>query len=249
MNALRFLFLFIFLINIESEAMPINTGHAEVSLIKSSIQHNDKEILLLGIKMDMQEGWHTYWKNPGDSGGPIEVNWNQSKNLEIGPMKWPVPELIPYEPLMTYGYNNLVIYPFEYTQQSKNLSIIEADIDFLICADICVPEKAYIKTNLDDVVYDDSLNLWNSKVPSVTLPVLANVYEDTLELRFSSNNEIDFVNFFIEKQNVVLHAQKQSLFKEENNWLLQIPLEDSEEKLEVINGCLLYTSPSPRDDR
>ena len=80
MNTLRFLFLLIFFINIESETMPINTGHAEVSLIKSSIQHKDKEILLLGIKMDMQEGWHTYWKIPGDSGGPIEVNWNQSKN-------------------------------------------------------------------------------------------------------------------------------------------------------------------------
>ena len=242
MNTLRFLFLLIFFINIESETMPINTGHAEVSLIKSSIQHKDKEILLLGIKMDMQEGWHTYWKNPGDSGGPIEVNWNQSKNLEIGPMKWPVPELIPYEPLMTYGYNNLVIYPFEYTQQNKNLSIIEANIDFLICADICVPEKAYIKTNLDDVIYDDSLNLWNSKVPSVTLPVLANVSEDRLELRFSSNAEIDFINFFIDKQNIVLHAQKQSLVKEENNWLLQIPLEDSEEKLEVINGVILINN-------
>jgi len=80
---------------------------------------------LIGVKFNLDPGWHTYWKNPGDSGGPIEVNWNQSKNLEIGPIKWPVPELIPYEPLMTYGYNNFVIYPFEYTQQNKNLSIIE----------------------------------------------------------------------------------------------------------------------------
>ena len=48
-----------------------------------------------------------------------------------------------------------------------------------------------------------------------------------------------FVNFFIEKQNVVLHAQKQSLIKEENNWLLQIPLVDSNEKPEVVNGVIL----------
>ena len=89
------------------------------------------------------------------------------------------------------------------------------------------------------MIYDDSLNLWNSKVPSVTLPVLANIYEDTLELRFSSNDEIDFINFFIEKQNVVLHAQRQSLVREENYWLLQIPLEDSNEKPEVVNGVIL----------
>ena len=39
--------------------------------------------------MDMQENWHTYWKNPGDSGGPIKVKWNYSNNiLNVGEVLW-----------------------------------------------------------------------------------------------------------------------------------------------------------------
>ena len=51
-----------------------NTGHAEVSLVKNP-QISTNGIVHIGIKMDMQEGWHTYWVNPGDSGGAIDVKW------------------------------------------------------------------------------------------------------------------------------------------------------------------------------
>ena len=110
----------------------------EVSLIKRSYANNQ---LVIGIKMDMQDNWHTYWKNPGDSGGPIKVKWDYSNTiLNIGEVLWPAPELIPYPPLMTYGYEDFVIFPFivnlsvEGTSANQeDLEIdadIEADIDF-----------------------------------------------------------------------------------------------------------------------
>ena len=147
------------------EAVIVDTGHANVSLVKFESLEGDRSKTLLGIKMDMQENWHTYWKNPGDSGGPIKVKWSHDNNISISKIYWPTPTLIPYEPLMTYGYKNFVIFPFEIINSNNKNSYIEANIDFLICDDICVPEKALIKTNLDEINSDPSLNDWFLKVP------------------------------------------------------------------------------------
>ena len=74
MKLIKSFLLLTLLVNVNAE--PINTGHAEVSLIKLTSQSEEKKNLI-GIKMDMQKNWHTYWKNPGDSGGPIKVNGKQ----------------------------------------------------------------------------------------------------------------------------------------------------------------------------
>tara|TARA_B100001113_G_scaffold154838_1_gene126595 strand:+ start:116 stop:2095 length:1980 start_codon:yes stop_codon:yes gene_type:complete len=236
---MKFIKLFILLAlftNLESET--VNTGHAEVSLVKFS-SPADTSKNLIGIKMDMQKNWHTYWKNPGDSGGPIKVEWRSHNNIEISDIKWPSPQLIPYEPLMTYGYKDFVIFPFEYTNWMDGLtSYIEVSIDFLICDDICVPEKALIQTSLDDIPEDPSLNRWYEMVPSTVLPTLVEIKDKFINIRFSNNEEIHSVYFYIDKQNIVDHAAKQILEKEKNNWLLQVPLINNHEKFNNLNGVL-----------
>ena len=244
MKYLKLIFLLTFFV--QSQTEPINTGHAEVSLIKGSYANNQ---LVIGIKMDMQDNWHTYWKNPGDSGGPIKVGWDYSNTiLNIGEVLWPAPELIPYPPLMTYGYEDSVIFPFivnlavEGTSSNQeDLEIdadIEADIDFLICADICVPEKAYIKTSLSKMSQDNELDNWVNRVPSITLPTLIKKDKQFLEIRFSFNDEIENIYFYIEEKGVVLHSGNQILTKEENNWLLKVPTEKNIDTINTINGVL-----------
>ena len=55
-----------------SFANGVETGHANVSIVKSGIDEVDNGELFIGIKMDMQPHWHTYWKNPGDSEVPLK---------------------------------------------------------------------------------------------------------------------------------------------------------------------------------
>ena len=116
--------------------------------------------------MDMQKHWHTYWKNPGDSGGPLKVKWQAPDEYKIHDVQWPAPELIPYPPLMTYGYENFVIFPFKIDiSKSQSLDYINANIDFLICEDICVPEQAIINTSFQDLIIDNSCLLYTSPSP------------------------------------------------------------------------------------
>ena len=196
--------------------------------------------MIVGIKMDMQSHWHTYWKNPGDSGGPIKVDWQLPEGVTVSNVNWPAPELIPYPPLMTYGYTDFVIFPFKLKiPNDLNQFNVVADINFLICDDICVPEKAILNASLNFLDIDSKVDKWVSKVPSVTLPVISEINNDYLELRFSKNNKIQSINFFIENENIVSYSSKQVLIKEENNWLLKVPLDDGVEINEPINGVLV----------
>ena len=228
--------LFLFVVNINANS--VNSGHAEISLIKynQSELSNDKN--LIGIKMDMQKNWHTYWKNPGDSGGPIKIIWKTSENISIGQIKWPTPELIPYDPLMTYGYKDFVIFPFEYVKNFDGNADIELDLDFLICDDVCIPEKAKIQTTLNEIKEDIKLVEWNNKVPSIKLPVLSDVEKGFLELRFSFNDPIKSIVFFIENENTVDHPAEQILIKEENNWLLKVPLLENINSIDTVSGLI-----------
>ena len=218
---------------------PIETGHASVSLVKFDTNLSAKNELFIGIKMDMQKNWHTYWKNPGDSGGPVKVIWNLPENVTIEGPLWPTPELLPYPPLMTYGYKDFVIFPYKVSYKDiDNLSFIGADIDFLICDDVCVPEKANIKTSFNKLQPSEKFEEWLLKVPDVTLPILGSYTEEFLEIRFSYNNTIADIYFYPDDQNTILHSGEQLLIKEENNWLLKIPLQSEGIKIPAIEGLI-----------
>ena len=236
MKFLKISFLLFFCIAIN--AVTVDTGHANVSLVKfESVQGNQTKNLI-GIRMDMQKNWHTYWKNPGDSGGPIKVNWSHNDNISISELYWPTPSLIPYEPLMTYGYKNFVIFPFEIINSNNKNSFIEASIDFLICDDVCVPEKAFIKTNLQDIKTDSSLHDWFLKVPAQTLPVKASLEKDFINIRFSSPFNVTSAIFFVDNQDIVEHASDQILSKEENNYLLKVKKIADEEPFANLSGVI-----------
>jgi thiol:disulfide interchange protein DsbD len=226
-------------------ANPINTGHADVSLVKYTSNNSQADELFIGIKMDMQKNWHTYWKNPGDSGGPIKVSWNLPDGVAVSDIYWPTPKLIPYSPLMTYGYKDFIIFPFKVTYESFNeLKNIKADIDFLICDDICVPEKAQIDTSFEKIPYSQELKKWINKVPNVTFPILANQNENNLQLRFSFNDDIENIYFFIDQQDIVLHSKVQNLSKEKDNWLLSISTENNPKHNEKLKGVIVINDES-----
>ena len=224
---------------------PVETGHARVSLVKFDTNLSTQNELFIGIKMDMQKNWHTYWKNPGDSGGPIKVIWNLPENLTIEGPLWPTPELLPYPPLMTYGYKDFVIFPYKVSYKDiDNLNFVGADIDFLICDDVCVPEKANINTTFNKLQPSERFEEWLLKVPDVTLPILGSQTKKFLEIRFSYNDQIKNIYFFSDNQNLILHSGKQVLIKEENNWLLKIPLQSEDLKISSAEGVIKINNES-----
>src|SRR6266849_497638 len=67
------------------------------------------DTLMAGISLEMQPHWHTYWKNPGDSGLAATVQWTLPPGVTAGDIQWPVPEKLVTPPLTTYGYSGQAI--------------------------------------------------------------------------------------------------------------------------------------------
>src|SRR5258708_38772509 len=63
-------------------------GHSAVRLLAGSRRG---AVLLGGIAFQLQPGWRTYWRTPGDSGVPPRFDFSKSENIEAVTVLWPAP--------------------------------------------------------------------------------------------------------------------------------------------------------------
>ncbi|KAK0349663.1 hypothetical protein LTR94_032190, partial [Friedmanniomyces endolithicus] len=61
---------------------------------------------VVAIRQKIKPGWHTYWRNQGDSGGPTTLTWALPSDLTPGDILWPLPERQRLQSLMNYGYSD-----------------------------------------------------------------------------------------------------------------------------------------------
>ena len=223
-NHLTFLFV-IFLGCLQSSEIDI--GHAKLSLIKDHSSFIPGTSINVGLKIEMDEGWHTYWKNPGDSGGPIEISWDLPDGFSASDIQWPTPERIPYPPLMTYGYEDFVIFPFvlsipeNYEDDSFSLNV-----DLLVCADVCIPESGIIIDNLENTQSDDDIYLWLQKIPKEVIDSYAYLENQSLFLDVTFDQIIKDIYFFPDKGSFLNFPDKNEFNNDLNKITIQTFLND-----------------------
>ena len=215
----------------------VDTGHARISLIKDHSDFVPGTSINIGLKVSMDKGWHTYWRNPGDSGGPIEIDWNLPKGFSISDIKWPLPEKIEYPPLMTYGYEDFVIYPMVLSIPADySDDYFEMNADILICADVCIPESGKISSNLLDIESDSLIYEWLESVPSKSLPITTSLNDNNLEIKFTFEREIKEIYFFPDENNSIDYSSKQNFYKKDDGYFLSIKLFNDE--FQNVSGVL-----------
>ena len=215
----------------------VDTGHARISLIKDHSDFVPGTSINIGLKVSMDKGWHTYWRNPGDSGGPIEIDWNLPKGFSVSDIKWPLPEKIEYPPLMTYGYEDFVIYPMVLSIPADySDDYFEMAADILICADVCIPESGKISSNLLDIESDSLIYEWLESIPSKSLPITTSLNDNNLEIRFTFDKEIKEIYFFPDENNSIDYSSKQNFYKKDDGYFLSIKLFNDE--FQNVSGVL-----------
>ena len=215
----------------------VDTGHARISLIKDHSDFVPGTSINIGLKVSMDKGWHTYWRNPGDSGGPIEIDWNLPKGFSVSDIKWPLPEKIEYPPLMTYGYEDFVIYPMVLSIPADySDDYFEMAADILICADVCIPESGKISSNLLDIESDSLIYEWLESIPSKSLPITTSLNDNNLEIRFTFEKEIKEIYFFPDENNSIDYSSKQNFYKKDDDYFLSIKLFNDE--FQNVSGVL-----------
>ena len=104
--------------------------------------------LWLGLSITHQPDWHTYWKNPGDSGLPTQLQWTLPAGMDAGEIAWPVPRKIPIGTLANYGYEGTVLLPvpvtvspaFQAAPLAKAVTV-QLQASWLVCRKECIPEE------------------------------------------------------------------------------------------------------------
>lgn len=127
-------------------ADPVRTPHADAELVVDAGAIEAGKPFLVALRLQHESGWHTYWKNPGDSGMPTRIRWTLPPGFSAGPILWPVPQRIPVGPLTNYGYGGDLLLLSEITPppgySAGEALHIEARADWLVCKDICLPAGA-----------------------------------------------------------------------------------------------------------
>jgi thiol:disulfide interchange protein DsbD len=133
-------------------AEPARPSHVETRLIAESQAVTPGTVLTVGLRQIIEPGWHTYWLNPGDGGEPLHVTWHLPPGFTAGPLVWPAPERIVTGPLVNYGYSKRTLLLTTVTVPKDAVPgrsvTLNADVSWLVCADICVPEEATLSLTL-----------------------------------------------------------------------------------------------------
>lgn len=103
------------------------------------------QTIWVGLKLQHAKDWHTYWKNPGDSGLPTELVWQVPAGITVGEVAWPTPKKFPLGSLANYGYDGTVLLPVPLTISPQWQPVSKLDIkleaNWLVCRTECLPEE------------------------------------------------------------------------------------------------------------
>lgn len=148
-------FLFMCLLVNPAQGSSVHKSHVEVELMTDAQAIKPGQTFWIGLKMKMDEGWHTYWRNSGDSGLSTHITWDMPVGFGAGDIQWPTPKRFDYASgLVGYGYDGEVILLTEFWAPEdgtigKDL-LFAAQVRWLACQEICVPGSAYLTITLNE---------------------------------------------------------------------------------------------------
>ncbi len=101
------------------------------------------------LHIDLEDGWKTYWRAPGDAGIPPHFDWNGSRNLAGVAVSWPTPKRMRQGGAHTIGYEDVLTLPLTLTPARRGQPIsLTGEITIGVCRDVCVPMTIKLSQDL-----------------------------------------------------------------------------------------------------
>lgn len=144
---------------------------AKASLIADApaSQLENGEPVWVALELAIEDGWHVYWQNPGDSGMPTSITFELPDGATASPIHWPVPERQAMAGLVNYGYSNRVALPVAIHAPKGSTEVsLHAKANWLVCKDICIPESATLTINLPDISGSTAISQALFNVPAIS---------------------------------------------------------------------------------
>ncbi len=238
----------------------------QARLIAPTLSIHAGQPFTVGLEQIIAPNWHTYWKNPGDSGEPTRLTWKLPAGFVASEIRWPLPSALPVGPLTNYGYSDTLLLPSTITPPaglSAGTITLHALAEWLVCEKICIPEQQDVSLTLKIVAPDTPL------IPSSDSGKFADVqrlmpidlgwpadiasdgkhhFELSIRAAGLRREEISNVRFFPDEWGMVDHAAPQMVTWSADSFSLRLKRgERATNGLPQLSGVLVLTEKL--DDR
>lgn len=199
---------------------------AEAKLVVDSFSPKKDSIISIGVLINLKDDWHIYWRNPGDSGLPTEVEYTLPKEFVASKIKFPTPKIFYSGEIINYGYSHQVLFiseisiPKNFNQKEISIS---ARLSSLICKDLCKVFDTTLTIKLDLLenyyppkLISDLFDYTRSVLPlfDQNIKVLAKLNSNSISLlidkKIPTGKEISRFDFYPYQTGVFKNVVKQS---------------------------------------
>lgn len=212
-----------------SYASPEKSGHATAEWLSEKAQIEGNKPIKTAIRMVIEDGWHSYWVNPGDSGANLKVVWELPEGWTVSELSYPAPKKFLTGDLPSYGYEGEVIFPVTIIPPTGVTGPVElgAKVSWLTCNDAsCIPGKVELKLSpaSGDEKQAAQIIEAEKKVPKLLenaeLQVTEHPDSVTLSLDISKNSAFDPTDWevFPVTEQALDHRQPIKFQKDGANW-------------------------------
>ena len=201
-----------------------NGIEAKVRIISPFTHNDNRSTIYLGLEYQLQDGWKTYWRSPGEGGFPQEINWSKSINVSNIEILWPTPSEFEILGIQSLGYQEEVIFPLKiFLQNIHEDTFLSFDINFLTCKDICIPGDAHLELILPAGIGQLTNHSFYLEKSLSLVPIRNKKIKglEIIDIKGSKNNQHVFIN---------IEAKSDSIFENPKIYLdsnLGLPLVDS----------------------
>ncbi|MBS4033969.1 MAG: hypothetical protein KGZ85_05865 [Ignavibacterium sp.] len=258
--------IFLFCVIISLNLLAQTKSNANAKIVVDSYLLNQNHTIPIGILIELENDWHIYWRNPGDSGMPTSIDFDLPDGVTISEIRWPAPKAFEYDGLASYGYEKQVLLLADLlVPENYALSSIEitADLKSLICKDVCIPFNTSVSTEVDLVnnfKADNQISRLFSEtvrgLPGVKQNIDFSVKLNDEFITFKIHNpeikpaEIESLYFLPYQNGIFKNSIDQKFLQKENNSELVVEFDHFRiEEPKEIYGLLVYDFGNPDKSR
>lgn len=241
-------------------AQPVRTPHVEAELVSRHESFVPGKPIETALRLRIKDHWHTYWRNPGDSGLPTKLDWRLPEGFRAGTIEWPFPKRLPLGPLMNFGHEGEVLHLVRIDTPSSwpaGKSVrIDAKAEWLVCSDVCIPESAELSLvigagtqNPRPSKFESAFATANNALPAKGPAASYRVESGKLLLISQATPAGSDAIFFPYAEGIVANAAPQSVHQNAGSLTLTIPVADPPAAIpKTVEGILVAESGWPQAD-
>src|ERR1700723_4813601 len=130
----------------------VATDNVKARLVSEVNAIGPGQVFWVALELEIRDGWHTYWRNPGDSGQATKLAWQLPPGFTAGDIVWTTPHRFEIPPLVNYGYAKHAVHLVNVTAPKVlpvgTPVVLSAKASWLVCSDVCIPESADLQLKM-----------------------------------------------------------------------------------------------------